>query len=150
MTPSCLRTRRALAAAAALPLLLLTASACGDDASDAADALDSASEALDSASEAAEGALETGEEEIDAALEDLDAMSDESVLDAVGESVTSVVQNATGYEVDGEVLYVDVEGEPAEALGTCQIVLGAASALADNPQVVLRYDGEEVDCSEFL
>lgn len=150
MTPSPLRARRVLAAAAALPLLLLTASACGDDASDAADALDSASEALDSASEAAEGALETGEEEIDAALEDLDAMSDESVLDAVGESVTSVVQGATGYEVDGEVLYVDVDGDSSGAISTCQIVVGAASALADDPRIVLRYSDEEVDCSELF
>lgn len=142
MTPSPLRTRRALAAAAALPLLLLSVSACGDDASDVADA-------LDSASEAAEGAVESTDEEIDAALEDLDNMSDDSVLDAVGDSVTSVVEGAVGYEVDGEVLYVDVEGDPSGALSKCQIVLGAASALADNPQVVLRYDGEEVDCSEF-
>lgn len=142
MTPSPLRTRRALAAAAALPLLLLSASACGDDASDVADA-------LDSASEAAEGAVESTDEEIDAALEDLDNMSDDSVLDAVGDSVTSVVEGAVGYEVDGEVLYVDVEGDPSGALSKCQIVLGAASALVDNPQVVLRYDGEEVDCSEF-
>lgn len=145
MTPSPLRTRRAFAAAAALPLLLLTASACGDDASDAADALDSASEALDSAS----GAVESTDEEIDAALEDLDNMSTDSVLDAVGDSVTSVVEGAVGYEVDGDVLYVDVEGDPSGALSKCQIVLGAASALADAPQVVLRYDGEEVDCSEF-
>lgn len=145
MTPSPLRTRRALAAAAALPLLLLSVSACSDDASEAADALDSASEALDSASEA----VESTDEEIDAALEDLDNMSTDSVLDAVGESVTSVVEGATGYEVDGDVLYVDVEGDPAGALSKCQIVLGAASALADDPQVVLRYSGEEVDCSEF-
>lgn len=145
MTPSPLRTRRALAAVAALPLLLLSASACGDDASEAADALDSASEALDSAS----GAVESTDEEIDAALEDLDNMSTDSVLDAVGDSVTSVVEGAVGYEVDGDVLYVDVEGDPSGALSKCQIVLGAASALADDPQVVLRYDGEEVDCSEF-
>ena len=141
MTPSP-RTRRAFAAAAALPLLLLSAAACGEDASDVADA-------LDSASEAAEGAIESTDEEIDAALEQLDDMSEDSVLDAVGDSVTSVVDGATGYEVDGDVLYVDVDGDPAEALGKCQIVLGAASALTDNPQVVLRYDGEEVDCSQF-
>ena len=147
MTPSPLRTRRALAAAAALPLLLLTATACGDDASDAAD---SASEAVDSASDAVDGALETGEEEIDAALEELDNMSDDSVLDAVGNSVTTVVEGAVGYEVDGEVLYVDMEGDPAEALSKCQIVVGAASALADDPTIVLRYSDEEVDCSEFL
>ena len=145
MTPSPLRTRRALAAVAALPLLLLSVSACGDDASEAADALDSASKALDSAS----GAVESPDEEIDAALEDLDNMSTDSVLDAVGDSVTSVVEGAVGYEVDGDVLYVDVEGDPSGALSKCQIVLGAASALADDPQVVLRYDGEEVDCSEF-
>jgi hypothetical protein len=138
MTPSPLRTRRALAAVAALPLLLLSVSACGDDASEAADALDSAS-----------GAVESTDEEIDAALEDLDNMSTDSVLDAVGDSVTSVVEGAVGYEVDGDVLYVDVEGDPSGALSKCQIVLGAASALADDPQVVLRYDGEEVDCSEF-
>ena len=60
MTPSPLRTRRALAAVAALPLLLLSVSACGDDASEAADALDSASEALDSAS----GAVESTDEEL--------------------------------------------------------------------------------------
>ena len=138
MTPSPLRTRRALAAVAALPLLLLSVSACGDDASEAADALDSAS-----------GAVESTDEEIDAALEDLDNMSTDSVLDAVGDSVTSVVEGVVGYEVDGDVLYVDVEGDPSGALSKCQIVLGAASALADDPQVVLRYDGEEVDCSEF-
>jgi len=138
MTPSPLRTRRALAAVAALPLLLLSVSACGDDASETADALDSAS-----------GAVESTDEEIDAALEDLDNMSTDSVLDAVGDSVTSVVEGAVGYEVDGDVLYVDVEGDPSGALSKCQIVLGAASALADDPQVVLRYDGEEVDCSEF-
>lgn len=147
MTPSPLRTRRALAAAAALPLLLLSASACGDDASDAADAV---SEAVDTATQAADGALETGDEEIDAALEDLDAMSDESVLDAVGNSVVSVLGDATGYEVDGDVLYVDVDGDSAMAISNCQIVFGAASALADDPQIVLRYPDEEVDCSELF
>ena len=147
MTPSCLRTRRALAAAAALPLLLLTASACGDDASDAADA---ASEAIDTATQAADGALETGDEEIDAALDDLDAMSDDSVLDAVGNAVVSVLGDATGYEVDGTVLYVDVDGDASMAISNCQIVFGAASALADDPQIVLRYPDEEFDCSELF
>lgn len=142
MTPSPLRTRRVLAAAAALPLLLLSVSACSEDASDVADA-------LDSASEAAEGAVEATDEEIDAALEDLDDLSEDSVLDAVGDSVTSVVEGAVGYEVDGDVLYVEMEGDPAEATGKCLIVLGAAGTLAEDPQVVLRYDGEEVDCSEF-
>lgn len=144
MTPSPLRTRRALAAAATLPLLLLAA--CGEDASDAADALDSASEALDSASEAAEGALETGEEEIDAALEDLDAMSDDTVLDQVGNAVVSVVGDATGYEVDGTTLYVDMSGDPAAGPGQCQIVQLAAASLVDDPQVVLRYGSEELEC----
>lgn len=147
MTPSPLRTRRALAAAAALPLLLLSASACGDDASDAASEV---SEGVDSATQAADGALETGDEEIDAALEDLDAMSDESVLDAVGNSVVSVLGDATGYEVDGDVLYVDVDGDSAMAISNCQIVFGAASALADDPQIVLRYPDEEFDCSELF
>ncbi len=150
MTSSPLRTRRALAAAAALPLLLLSASACGDDASDAADALDSATEALDSASEAAEGALEATDEEIDAALDSLDALEDDTVLDAVGQGVVSVLSSATGYEVDGDVLYVDVDGDSAMAISNCQIVFGAASALADDPQIVLRYPDEEVDCSELL
>ncbi|CAB4738439.1 unannotated protein [freshwater metagenome] len=149
MTPSPLRTRRALAAVAALPLLLLSVSACGDDSSEVADAADAVSEALDSASEAADGAVDATDEEIDAALDSLDALEDDTVLDAVGQGIVSVVAGATAYEVDGSVLLVDMDGDPAEALSKCQIALGAAGALADDPKVVLRYDGEEVDCSQF-
>lgn len=150
MTPSPLRTRRALAAAAALPLLLLSTSACGDDSSDAADAvseaIDSATEAADGAAGSADGLIETGDEDIDAALEDLDAMDDDTVLDQVGSAVVSVVSDATGYEVEGGTLYVDMSGDAAGGPSKCQIVQLAAMSLVDDPQVVLRYGSEELAC----
>jgi hypothetical protein len=150
MTPSPLRTRRALAAAAALPLLLLSSAACGDDASDAADAVseavDTATQAADDATDSASDLLETGDEEIDAALEDLDAMDDDVVLDQVGSAVVSVVSDATGYEVEGGTLYVDMSGDPAGGPSQCGIVQMAAGSLVDDPKVVLRYGSETVEC----
>lgn len=133
MTPSTLRHRHALAALA-LPLLLLTA--CGDD-SDPAD------------TSGAAGVVDATDDEIAEALDSLDEMSTDTALDAVGDAVVRVLDDATGYEVDGDVLYVDVDGDPQMAISNCQIVLGAASAFTDDPRIVIRYDGEEVDCSEL-
>lgn len=153
MTPSPLRTRRALAAAAALPLLLLSTSACGDDSSDAADAvseaIDSATEAADGAAGSADGLIETGDEDIDAALEDLDALSDDSKLDAVGNAVLAVLSDATGYEVDGSTLYIEMSGDEADGASKCQIVQMAAGSFVDDPDVVLRYGSEELACEKL-
>lgn len=133
MTPSTLRPRHALAALA-LPLLL---TACGDGADPAADASGAA------------GVVDATDEEIADALDSLDDMSADTALEAVGDAVVRVLDDATGYDVDGDVLYVDVDGDPQMAISNCQIVLGAASAFTDDPQIVLRYDGDEVDCSEL-
>ena len=114
--------------------MLLTA--CGDDSDPAA-------------TSGAAGAVDATDDEIAEALDSLDEMSTDTALDAVGDAVVRVLDDATGYEVDGDVLYVDVDGDPQMAISNCQIVLGAASAFPDDPQIVLRYDGDEVDCSEF-
>lgn len=133
MTPSTLRSRRTLAALA-LPLLL---TACGDDSDPTADA-SGAAEVVDAT-----------DEEVADALDSLDDLSIDTALDAVGDAVVIVLDGATGYEVDGDVLLIDVDGDPQMAISNCQIVLGAASAFTDDPQIVLRYDGDEVDCSEL-
>lgn len=134
--------RRTLAAAALLPLLLLASCGADEGSTNDAAASDSSPQPADTTATDAVGAIE-------GAQEALDSMSDDGILDAVGQSVVSVLSGATGYEVDGTTLYVDVDGDPEMALSNCQIVLGAASALADDPQVVLRYGGDEVDCSQF-
>ena len=137
--------RRTLAAAALLPLLLLASCGADEGSTNDAAASDSSPRPADTTATDAGGAGGA----IEGAQEALDSMSADGILDAVGQSVVSVLSGATGYEVDGTTLYVDVDGDPEMALSNCQIVLGAASALADDPQVVLRYGGDEVDCSQF-
>lgn len=129
MTPSTLPARRLLAATV-LPLLALTA--CGDDSSSA--------DAPTTTADAAAG--------FDEALETVDELPEDTVLDAVGQAVVTVLSAASGYEIEDGTLYVTVDGGSENALSNCQIVLGAAGALTDDPSVVLRYDSEDVDCSE--
>ena len=133
MTPSTLPARRLLAATA-LPLLALTA--CGGDDSSAADAPTPTPDAA----EVAAG--------FDEALETVEELPEDTVLDAVGQAVVTVLSAASGYEIEDGTLYVTVDGGSENALSNCQIVLGAAGALTDDPSVVLRYDSEDVDCSE--
>ena len=125
MTPSTLPARRLLAATA-LPLLALTASDAPTTTPDAA--------------EVAAG--------FDEALETVEELPEDTVLDAVGQAVVTVLSAASGYEIEDGTLYVTVDGGSENALSNCQIVLGAAGALTDDPSVVLRYDSEDVDCSE--
>ena len=133
MTPSTLPARRLLAATA-LPLLALTA--CGGDDPSAADAPTTTPDAA----EVAAG--------FDEALETVEELPEDTVLDAVGQAVVTVLSAASGYEIEDGTLYVTVDGGSENALSNCQIVLGAAGALTDDPSVVLRYDSEDVDCSE--
>ena len=133
MTPSTLPARRLLAATA-LPLLALTA--CGGDDSSPADAPTTTPDAA----EVAAG--------FDEALETVEELPEDTVLDAVGQAVVTVLSAASGYEIEDGTLYVTVDGGSENALSNCQIVLGAAGALTDDPSVVLRYDSEDVDCSE--
>ena len=133
MTPSTLPARRLLAATA-LPLLALTA--CGGDDSSAADAPTTTPDAADVAAG------------FDEALETVEELPEDTVLDAVGQAVVTVLSAASGYEIEDGTLYVTVDGGSENALSNCQIVLGAAGALTDDPSVVLRYDSEDVDCSE--
>ncbi|MBU2075947.1 MAG: hypothetical protein KJ938_16070 [Actinobacteria bacterium] len=133
MTPSTLPARRLLAATV-LPLLALTA--CGGDDSSAADTPTTTPDAA----EVAAG--------FDEALETVEELPEDTVLDAVGQAVVTVLSAASGYEIEDGTLYVTVDGGSENALSNCQIVLGAAGALTDDPSVVLRYDSEDVDCSE--
>ena len=84
----------------------------------------------------------------DEALETVEELPEDTVLDAVGQAVVTVLSAASGYEIEDGTLYVTVDGGSENALSNCQIVLGAAGALTDDPSVVLRYDSEDVDCSE--
>ncbi|GAA1841114.1 hypothetical protein GCM10009812_37930 [Nocardioides marinus] len=133
MTPSTLPARRLLAATV-LPLLALTA--CGGDDSSAADPPTTTPGAADVAAG------------FDEALETVEELPEDTVLDAVGQAVVTVLSAASGYEIEDGTLYVTVDGGSENALSNCQIVLGAAGALTDDPSVVLRYDSEDVDCSE--
>lgn len=133
MTPSTLLVRRLLVATV-LPLLALTA--CGGDDSSSPEAATTTADSTDAAAG------------FDDALETVDELPENTVLDAVGQAVVTVLSGASDYEIEGGTLYVTVDGGSDNALSNCQIVLGAAGALVDDPKVVLRYDDEDVDCSE--
>lgn len=129
--------------AAALLLSLTAVAGCGSDGSDAADASDGFAASAPPAGDAPINADASLGESVQGAV---DALGGDGVTDALGRSLSSVLDGATGYEVADGRLLVDLDKTAAEGTSTCLIATTARDGVGADVPISLRFTDETVAC----
>lgn len=126
--------------AAALLLSLTAVAGCGSDGSDASDGFAASAPPAGDAPINADGSLG---ESVQGAV---DALGEDGVTDALGRSLSSVLDGATGYEVADGRLLVDLDKTAAEGTSTCLIATTARDGVGADVPISLRFTDETVAC----
>ena len=92
------------------------------------------------------GAPVVSDLDIEGAQEALDAVGDDALADALGRSLSSVLQGAVDYRLEDGRLVVEMEGDNPPGSSACLIATTARDGIGGSTPISLDYADGRVDC----